>query len=281
MDRHTITNYGWIVVVTLVLAVMIALATPFATFVKNGVESIREGYSSVIFKKTNKDNIDKTSKKFDKKFDGTFSPFTDAFETSVEGKEIPTSFTYGDYLYTRYNLRGKYAWKVELDLNTTDRNQTSYGEILETAYEYPVVNMYATFLSCSNLQISPKIPQYVENLHSAFQGCENLTTAPDIPNGVTNMKQAFYVTGIETMPKLPDGVLDLYKTFANCNNLTVSTPIPENVTNMYGTFIGCGNLTGSIEINANPTTYEDCLYRTKITTITGKTNLKSELLNTK
>ncbi len=43
MDKETLSNYGWIVICVLVLAVMIALATPFGTYVKNGVESTTQG----------------------------------------------------------------------------------------------------------------------------------------------------------------------------------------------------------------------------------------------
>ena len=39
MDKSTLSNYGWIVIVTLVLAVMLALATPFGEFVSNGTHN--------------------------------------------------------------------------------------------------------------------------------------------------------------------------------------------------------------------------------------------------
>mgnify|MGYP003321296673 CR=1 FL=1 len=37
MDKETLSNYGWIVICVIVLAVMIALATPFATAIKDAV----------------------------------------------------------------------------------------------------------------------------------------------------------------------------------------------------------------------------------------------------
>ena len=39
MDKETLSNYGWIVICVLVLSVMIALATPFGTYVSNAVKS--------------------------------------------------------------------------------------------------------------------------------------------------------------------------------------------------------------------------------------------------
>ena len=43
MDKETLSNYGWIVICVLVLSVMIALATPFGTFVSGAVESTAQG----------------------------------------------------------------------------------------------------------------------------------------------------------------------------------------------------------------------------------------------
>ena len=37
MDKETLSNYGWIVICVIVLAVMIALATPFAETIRDAV----------------------------------------------------------------------------------------------------------------------------------------------------------------------------------------------------------------------------------------------------
>ena len=50
---------------------------------------------------------------------------------------------------------------------------------------------------------------------------------------------------------------------------------------MAYTFDGCTSLTGTIEINANPTNYRNCLKNTQITEMTGSTTLKAEILATK
>ena len=44
MDKKTLSNYGWIVAVILILSIMIALATPFAMAVKNGVVGAANGF---------------------------------------------------------------------------------------------------------------------------------------------------------------------------------------------------------------------------------------------
>ena len=47
MDKETLSNYGWIVICVLVLAVMIALAGPFGNFVADAVKSTAQGLFDV------------------------------------------------------------------------------------------------------------------------------------------------------------------------------------------------------------------------------------------
>ena len=47
MDKETLSNYGWIVICVLVLAVMIALATPFGEYIKDAVWSTTNGLFDV------------------------------------------------------------------------------------------------------------------------------------------------------------------------------------------------------------------------------------------
>ena len=47
MDKETLSNYGWIVILVLVLAVMLALATPFGTFIAGAIKSTTAGLFDV------------------------------------------------------------------------------------------------------------------------------------------------------------------------------------------------------------------------------------------
>ena len=47
MDKETLSNYGWIVICVLVLAVMIALAGPFGQFISEAVQSTTKGLFDV------------------------------------------------------------------------------------------------------------------------------------------------------------------------------------------------------------------------------------------
>ena len=50
MDKETLSNYGWIVICTLVLAVMIALATPFGGYIRDGIWSVTNGLNDTLNK---------------------------------------------------------------------------------------------------------------------------------------------------------------------------------------------------------------------------------------
>ena len=50
MDKETLSNYGWIVICTLVLAIMIALATPFGEYIRDGVWSVTNGLNDTLNK---------------------------------------------------------------------------------------------------------------------------------------------------------------------------------------------------------------------------------------
>ena len=234
MDRETLSNYGWITIVTLVLAVMLALATPFGTYVGDGVVSIARGYVATSEKKMSEDNINKMGDSFSDKFEngvatedttrpsGTLIPtgatYTKADGTTLEGNgtnkfpDATTGDTYeeGNYKYT-YNKGGEYG--TEWSARIKDKTKTEYGTILSEISGVPMTNMGGT-----------------------FNGCFSLITAPTIPNSVTDMSWAFY---------------------------------------------RCASLTGTIEINVNPTNYSRCFYgTTQPITLTGSSPILSELAAT-
>ena len=61
MDKSTLSNYGWLVIVTLILAVMLAFATPFGTYVGDGVVSVANGIVGTSNDATAEENISQES----------------------------------------------------------------------------------------------------------------------------------------------------------------------------------------------------------------------------
>ena len=142
-----------------------------------------------------------------------------------------------------------------------DNTKIKYGKILESINNKDVTSIYLTFSECKNTLSSPVIPASVQNMVGAFMGCYRLENAPDLSMcaELLNLELAFYL----------------------CPKITVAPKIPQNVTNMKDTFLRCYALSGTIEIDANPIIYEGCLSETGIVSVSGKTNLKSEILATK
>ena len=149
-------------------------------------------------------------------------------------------FLYGDYCYEY--LADEDGWAVHLATNDlvlkeyileyvwTDRNQTSYGLILESINDKAIINMSQTFYNCTALEIAPAIPDSVITLYESFGGCIALKAAPDIPGSVVNLE----------------------KTFSGCKSLTKASTIPSNAIYIYDCFAGCTSLTGKVKVNANP-----------------------------
>ena len=44
MDKETFSSYGWIVITVIVIAIMIAFATPFGEFIRDAVQGILDNF---------------------------------------------------------------------------------------------------------------------------------------------------------------------------------------------------------------------------------------------
>ena len=237
MDKETLSNYGWIVICVLVLAVMIALATPFGGYISTAVKSTTQGLFD-----TNKNALNSTGliNIGDQSFsDGTDvsastlipdgATYTPNGGTAITGNGTNTftntpqtgdTYEEGDYIYKYNQYYTGSSWYTSTSQNgwgvrVKDTSKTTYGEIISEIAGQPVNTMYQTFDSCTSL-----------------------TTAPTIPNSVTDMTFTFY---------------------------------------------GCTSLTGTIEVNANPTECYECFKNTQITGITGSCTqtTKNNLMKTK
>jgi hypothetical protein len=67
MDKETLSNYGWIVICVMVLAVMIALATPFGSFISVAIKNTTSGLFDVEQKALTSTGLISVP---DQKFDG-------------------------------------------------------------------------------------------------------------------------------------------------------------------------------------------------------------------
>ena len=135
-----------------------------------------------------------------------------------------------------------------------------------------VYDMRATFTNCDGIVEIAFLPHSVILADAIFQLCDNLAIVENLPDTITNLSGAFaHDINLKYVYNIPNNVVDLRYAFDGCTSLiNVLDAIPELVENMTGTFRDCHNLTGTIKINAQPTSYSTCFSRTASQTETLK-----------
>ena len=93
MDKSTLSNYGWIVIAVLVLSVMIALATPFGSYIENGVRSTTAGLFDTSEKALNVVGMSAGSGNFEDGYQGGGSGNTGT-ETPSEPEQLIAGATF-------------------------------------------------------------------------------------------------------------------------------------------------------------------------------------------
>ena len=142
-----------------------------------------------------------------------------------------------------------------------------------------------TFDGYTGLEEMPIISYGVKDMTGAFSGCSKLKKVTEIPNSVTTLEGTFVdCTSLIQAPNIPYSVINLNCTFRGCHNLEKGpSVISENVDNMQQTFDTCFKLSGTMEINANPTSYINCFYKTSTEAtvplvVTGKSTILNKLV---
>lgn len=286
MDKETLSNYGWIVVCVMVLAVLLALASPFGTFVAGAIKSTTAGLFSVNQAALGSAGIDVNDMVFEncdhleteiRNATDTYTGDTcckacgavlsagqtvrakvpagglyTAFDGTVynPGDELPEVVTTGDkYTYEDY----EYAYNMKPSGHrewTTNESQNGWG--VDTILNDKEI--YGEILKTIN-------DQPITSLNKTFAYCSKMTAAPEIPTTVTNL--AFTFGGCNSLVDLssytiPDSVTDMKETFRGCYALTKAPAIPKELTSLNSTFEGCSSLTreGLPVIHENITSME-------------------------
>ena len=347
MDKETLSNYGWIVVCVMVLAVLLALASPFGTFVAGAIKSTTAGLFSVNQAALGSAGIDVNDMVFENcdHLETEIRNATDTYTgdtcckacgavlqagqtvkakvpeggkyTAADGTvynpgdEMPETVTTGDtYEYHRYiykynqRLKSSNTWETVESQNGWGVGRKSiggvrdWGEMLSSINGKSIVSVRYTYHSCSDMTVTPKIPETVTDMYGAFYCCDKITAAPIIPENVTNMQQTFQGCKLlTTAPTIPSGVTNLYLTFGGCSSLktyvgssdvdgdfsnyklpanlsnatylfsgckemVVAPTIPSNLTDISGMFNGCSKLIVAPVLPENTTrmdwTFTDC-----------------------
>lgn len=131
-------------------------------------------------------------------------------------------------------------------------NTSAAGDFSRYKIPGTVTNMQSTFSKCSQLTVTPVIPDSVTYMLQTFYQNTSLVTASKLSNNATNLSGLFSgCTSLTTITNIPQAAVDMSQTFNQCTSLQgVPSPIPESVTKMTSTFTQCQSLTGVITINA-------------------------------
>ena len=276
MDRNTLSHYGWIVIVIIILSCMIIMSTPLGKFWARGFEATWAGFGQTsnnamdVIKPNpnpNPDTPDPTPTPDEP--DPTPDPDTppEDGEIYMDNDYIYTYYTETDYTYD--------GWHVQCINNT----KTEYSPILTEIKGKPIVDMRETFTGCRDMIKSPTIPSTVKTMTRTYNNCTSLKTYPVIPDTVEKMIYTFEGCTSLTSATMPQNVKCFNGTFKDCTSLKTIYPdggssaeqmnntfenctslkdlngfaIPETVIELNSTFKNCTSLTGRITINANPT----------------------------
>ena len=317
MDKETLSNYGWIVILVLILSVLLALASPFGLFVADGFKAAYTGLFDVENKAMDvvmnatggpiKDpalNPSKTIPEGGKyiEADGTEHKPGDPFP---EEPQTGDRYEYGDYIYAYNQYPYNSEWKTDesfngwgADVKTSSYRKETLGALLESINNKPLTSLKFTFYCCINLKTAPKIPQDIKNLDYAFWGCKSLERAPIIPNGVTKMTQSFYgCYELKEAPIIPNTVTSLEYTFGECyalNTYAGSTQadgdfsgyqLPNSITSMLQTFYMCRSMVTAPAIPSSvlgiQTTFAYCTSLVNAPDLSNAVNIKDMQLTFK
>ena len=274
MDKETLSNYGWIVILVLVLAVMLALATPFGTFIAGAIKSTTAGLFDVNQAALGSAGIDVNDMVFENcdHLETELRNVTDTYTgdtcckacgavmsagqtvrpkvsegatyTAADGtvygpgEEMPEVVTTGDgYTYGGYDYRYNQYSNGNMSW-TTDETQNGWG--VDTTLNNQV--SYGEIMSTIN-------GQPVTNMAYTFNNCYSMSTPPQIPNTVTNMNRTFQGCNITTAPDISacTKLTTMNGTFYGCKKLTNlgEYVIPDSVRNVESLFVDCKELTDS------------------------------------
>ena len=160
----------------------------------------------------------------------------------VEAPSIPSTVVNLDYAFA----------ECESLINPPNLSKITDLEILNGTFSY-----------CTSLKSTSNFPSKLQDMTYAFCGCTALENVSAIPSSVTNMYSTF--TGCTALTNFPDmsnasNLTNMYGTFQMCTSVVDASNlvIPSSVTDISCAFINCTSLTGTIEINATPNTYEYC-----------------------
>lgn len=289
MDKETLSNYGWVVILVLILAVLLALATPFGTFVSDAVKSTTQGLFDLNQTALNSTNIQINDVYFDN------SPA----KCGIEGHYVGDGR--GKHGIATTNCLSGHTHTCECEHWVVPENSTYYVQVSSVAIG-KFTNAKEIYNAGEELPCGYK-SQYLDafvdedyeyRFNSYNYGGNNWGSAlandgwavcvldktkthykdltPYINNKpLCSMQYAFKsCTKLKSAPIIPPTVRSLTNAFTSCSSLEIAPEIPEKITSLYNTFSYCTSLTTAPIIHSKITDISRTFY--------GCTNLTNNII---
>ena len=235
MDKETLSNYGWIVILVLILAVLLALATPFGNFIADGFKAAYIGFFQtgenalgIVIPGSDNEEIDTNTQTF---VPGLYQ--TGTITKYQSGEDVSALLiTPWDELVSNDVIHvdnGIVYTNVDIYSGANSSSDTLAGDLLmptdgtiKRLGNFDMENLTGNmgFAMCTKLT-GVLIPQSVKNVDGyAFYNCSSLSNV-DIPNQVTVIGEgAFAYCASLTNIVIPDSVETIEAAaFNSCANL--------------------------------------------------------------
>lgn len=223
MDKETLSNYGWVVICTLVIAIMIALATPFGEYIANGVKSTTTGLTEVLNKSLTSTGYEELD--------------------NILGDNVQDGFTGTKYIRAKAGTTGyvdeyrKYVYGVKEGHNPLNYfepiNATNYIEMSQGTAQSGVTNATGSVLTVYNDSTKSEVlATYTLIIFGELDG-DGVVTVGDF--GYVQYHVAGKTSNLTTNEKLfaadvtADGVLDKYDENRILKHVVAHKLIPNNV----------------------------------------------------
>lgn len=263
---------------TMVMSVMIALATPLGNYMQEVAQNITDAFITVGDKAVSEENIGKHEDMWQDKIDDMTA--IDKY-TQYHNDKIPTggwyyvgltstelkyddtataAYSSGDafptpqvgdvYKYREYIY--KYGYENDGTKWVPATCGTSWGVAVidntKTDYEEPIIEINNEKITCyahlfqNNTDILTGVAFHDETTHltETYSGCSMLIDFASLPTGATEFVRMFKgCSAIVKAPKLHEGIISIEGMFDGCSNLSKPPMLPSTLKNMNYAFNGC------------------------------------------
>lgn len=149
-----------------------------------------------------------------------------------------------------------------------------------------VISLRYTFLDCTELKITPIIPETIINMSYAFKN-SGITSFPSIPNSVQYLNWCFENTKINNAKfTISENIKSIEGMFYKCSELqNIYLKVDYDIDSIAYTLSNCPNIYGEIIINKTPTKYNNFFTNSAFSdnkiNLNGSSNKLQEIYQTK